>query len=629
MFQVCLYVGILTISSAYVNVALNKPAYQEYPLSLGNDMYIYDANNAVDGRKTNMSWYGGQCAVSESYKHTATWWVNLTSVHSIHHIIIYYIKGSYFEHYIDCFLGFSVYVSNTTDISQGKLCFKDNYFTRGTIPVVFTITCIVHGQYVIYYNERLQGVIYPDDYSTYAYTGLCEVEVNGCITTGYFGPNCSIPCPDVNCQYCHIETGTCQGCKPGYRGHTCELVNVALNKPAYQEYPLSLGNDTYIYDANNAVDGRKTNLSWYGGQCAVSESYKHTATWWVNLTSVHSIHHIIIYYIKGSYFEHYIDCFLGFSVYVSNTTDISQGKLCFKDDNFTRSTIPVVFTITCIVHGQYVIYYNERLQGVIYPDDYSTYAYTGLCEVEVIACKRGSFGIDCNETCGHCRDINECSNVDGTCLTGCADGYEGNLCNAPCPDGFFGKDCSEKCIATCAGCNRFNGLCDSGCIYGWQGYFCNQVNVALNKPSYQLDQFLPRDDTYDASNAVDGRKSDLRMHAGQCAISFLSTTATWWVNLSSIHRIHHITILFRTSNDGIHFLGFSVYVSNTTDRLQGTLCFKDNNFTINTIPPVFTTNCSVQGQYVIYYNERLPGVVYPVGYASNVNNDLCEVEVYG
>ncbi|XP_052695853.1 uncharacterized protein LOC128174318 [Crassostrea angulata] len=161
------------------------------------------------------------------------------------------------------------------------------------------------------------------------------------------------------------------------------------------------------------------------------------------------------------------------------------------------------------------------------------------------------------------------------------------------------------------------------------------VNVALNKPSYQLDQFLPRDDTYDASNAVDGRKSDLRMHAGQCAISFLSTTATWWVNLSSIHRIHHITILFRTSNDGIrspsssHFLGFSVYVSNTTDRLQGTLCFKDNNFTINTIPPVFTTNCSVQGQYVIYYNERLPGVVYPVGYASNVNNDLCEVEVYG
>lgn len=48
----------------------------------------------------------------------------------------------------------------------------------------------------------------------------------------------------------------------------------------------------------------------------------------------------------------------------------------------------------------------------------------------ILACKKGSFGIDCNETCGHCRDINKCSNVHGTCLTGCADGYEGNLCNA-------------------------------------------------------------------------------------------------------------------------------------------------------------------------------------------------------
>lgn len=84
----------------------------------------------------------------------------------------------------------------------------------------------------------------------------------------------------------------------------------------------------------------------------------------------------------GSYFEHYTDCFLGFSVYVSKTTNLSDGKLCLKDENFTRSTITAV-RIFCIVHGQYVIYYNERLQGVIYPDDYSKYASTCLCEVDV------------------------------------------------------------------------------------------------------------------------------------------------------------------------------------------------------------------------------------------------------
>lgn len=44
----------------------------------------------------------------------------------------------------------------------------------------------------------------------------------GCTEAGYYRSNCSIPCPD-NCQYCHIVTGTCQGCKPGHQGQRCEL----------------------------------------------------------------------------------------------------------------------------------------------------------------------------------------------------------------------------------------------------------------------------------------------------------------------------------------------------------------------------------------------------------------------
>ena len=77
------------------------------------------------------------------------------------------------------FLGFSLYVSNTTERSKGKLCFKDTSFTRDTIPPVFTVTCPVQGQYVIYYNERSQNKTYPDEYSTYAYNEICEVEVFG------------------------------------------------------------------------------------------------------------------------------------------------------------------------------------------------------------------------------------------------------------------------------------------------------------------------------------------------------------------------------------------------------------------------------------------------------------------
>lgn len=89
--------------------------------------------------------------------------------------IIWFFTGFY----ADLYLGFSVYVSNTTDILHGTLCFKDNIYTKSTLPSVFTTDCFVHGQYIIYYNERIQGVVYPDDYLSVVRTALCEVEVYG------------------------------------------------------------------------------------------------------------------------------------------------------------------------------------------------------------------------------------------------------------------------------------------------------------------------------------------------------------------------------------------------------------------------------------------------------------------
>lgn len=75
-------------------------------------------------------------------------------------------------------------------------------------------------------------------------------------------------------------------------------VNVAFNKPAYMQYQYKPGDNRY--DASNAVDGQKSNLSFSGGQCSSSVSGKQTATWWVNLTSIHSIHHIRIYFLKSN-----------------------------------------------------------------------------------------------------------------------------------------------------------------------------------------------------------------------------------------------------------------------------------------------------------------------------------------
>ena len=74
-----------------------------------------------------------------------------------------------------------------------------------------------------------------------------------------------------------------------------------------------------------------------------------------------------------------------------------------------------------------------------------------------------------------------------------------------------------------------------------------------------------------------------------------------------------------------------MYVSNTTDKSDGVLCFKDNNYTLDTIPYVFNTTCAVHGQYVIYFNEYKTGDRY-ANFTNDTRyafNELCELEVYG
>lgn len=77
------------------------------------------------------------------------------------------------------FAGFSVYVSATGDIHNSTLCYKDGPLLP---PLNFTTTCVEHGRYVIFYNERRDGDIYPDDYQLEnVFNELCEVVVLGII----------------------------------------------------------------------------------------------------------------------------------------------------------------------------------------------------------------------------------------------------------------------------------------------------------------------------------------------------------------------------------------------------------------------------------------------------------------
>lgn len=75
------------------------------------------------------------------------------------------------------FAGFSLYVSNTGEIEGSTLCYKDG----PQLPLLnFTTSCTEYGQYVIFYNERKDGVDYPEEYQfSTMYIELCEVIVKG------------------------------------------------------------------------------------------------------------------------------------------------------------------------------------------------------------------------------------------------------------------------------------------------------------------------------------------------------------------------------------------------------------------------------------------------------------------
>lgn len=70
-----------------------------------------------------------------------------------------------------------MFVSKTGDIQGATLCYKNG---PQLPPLNFTTICTESGRYVIFYNERLDGVTYPDGYEVITvFTELCEVTVQG------------------------------------------------------------------------------------------------------------------------------------------------------------------------------------------------------------------------------------------------------------------------------------------------------------------------------------------------------------------------------------------------------------------------------------------------------------------
>lgn len=75
------------------------------------------------------------------------------------------------------FAGFSLYVSTTGVIQGSTLCYKNGIQLP---PLNFSSICMESARYVIFYNERLDGVNYPKGYEIInVFTELCDVKVQG------------------------------------------------------------------------------------------------------------------------------------------------------------------------------------------------------------------------------------------------------------------------------------------------------------------------------------------------------------------------------------------------------------------------------------------------------------------
>ncbi|XP_061170687.1 multiple epidermal growth factor-like domains protein 11 [Saccostrea echinata] len=208
----------------------------------------------------------------------------------------------------------------------------------------------------------------------------------------------------------------------------------------------------------------------------IGQSSTAKTVWWiVDLGGNHSIYSIIVVFKNYKEYEmRQRGRFAGFSLFLSNTPHKEDGHLCYKN---SLPLPPLDFNTTCIGYGRYVIYYNERLDGVTYPEGYQIQnAYTELCEVKVQGCSEsGLYGTNCTKTCPINCKRQRCNIINGTCL-GCVPGYMGELCEKKCSWGWHGVDCKKECTGHCArntSCNHQTGNCNEGCAGGWMGQLCD------------------------------------------------------------------------------------------------------------------------------------------------------------
>ncbi|XP_062593626.1 multiple epidermal growth factor-like domains protein 10 [Saccostrea cucullata] len=393
------------------------------------------------------------------------WWqVDLGNIHSVYMIRIlfrdYEESGDYVKRQRGRMAGFSLYLSNTSKIKDGLLCYKDG---PGLPPLNFTTDCVGFGRFVTFYNERWLSKTYPDDYFS-VLTELCEVNVQGCNASYKYGSECNLPCPK-NCQdrHCYITNGTCLGCNSGWTGETC-------NKScAPGSYGIECKHHCKGHCMNNVPCNhttgkcdRECEYGWFGiycnEVCPVGTYDVHcrkncSGNCW-NGSNCNVVTGKCDYGCRPGYLGEYCkeECSQGLFGNACNNNCSGQ---CLHVNNETCHHVDGVCLKGCNngFHGKFC----DRI------------------------CPSGQFGFNCSKTCSrNCMD--NCSHTEGSCT--CAPGWMGSPnCTTKCASGMYGINCQFTCSGHCAHekiCSRFDGHCPMGCKSPYVGLTCDYTSNVLS-----------------------------------------------------------------------------------------------------------------------------------------------------
>ena len=291
-----------------------------------------------------------------------------------------------------------------------------------------------------------------------------------------FDCRCSNPNECVDYNEIHYTPGeVCpSGCESSWEGPGCQIgANIAHTLgTATQWDPWITGNGIRLpnNEASNCIDG-DTNPDTSQGSCCAVINREDGGQWEVAF--------------DGKYLSDSI------TIYAANNMDsnLNGAEIKLYHNNQRRGIIPI-----SLQSGIYTaMNFKKNINKIKVSKQTSSFAF---CELTVRAYRFG----ECERQNGHyyhgpgcllnCYCRRRCSSVTGSCKIndGCLDKYKrtpDGLC-VPCTDGYWGEDCREECNCrnTDEACDPSNGTCLSGCADGYVDLDC----------SYRLPRFTSSGD---------------------------------------------------------------------------------------------------------------------------------------